>query len=109
MKNKLKSVRRGSKTATVSQATKRLAKRLSDELLNAIEHDNALRRRAGIVTCVWTGPDRQEVARVDFPREVFSRIKAVCINRGITLQQFSDVAINSYIELRKKCPAAHGS
>lgn len=96
----------GSKSVTTSQAKAAQTKALSDELLDAIEHDNALRLRAGIVTCVWTGPDRQEVARVDFPREVFSRIEAICIDRRITLQQFCDEAILHYIELRKDRRAA---
>jgi uncharacterized protein (DUF1778 family) len=49
------------------------------------------------VTCVFTLPDGSEVARVDFPREVFSRIERAAAKRGITLEQFFINAIRHYI------------
>jgi hypothetical protein len=120
MKNKLKSVRRGSKTATVSQAkTKpnpayvemaRLG--ASIEVLTGRPYEAALDRigelckqelakfhPAGTVTCVWTGPDGIEWARVDFEHELFSLIEHAASKLGITLQQFFNDAIRYYIGL----------
>ena len=72
--------------------------RLSDTLLDAVGHDRALRRDAGIVTCVWTGPDGREQFRTEFNRAEFARIERAVSKLGITLQQFFDDAIWHYID-----------
>ncbi len=84
MKNEqLKSVRRGSKSATAPQSkTQRAA---------------VLDRSAGTVACVFTLPDGREWATVDFPRKVFSRIECAARKRGLTLQRFFDNAIHNYV------------
>ena len=60
----------------------------------------------GTVTCVWTGPDGIEWARVDFERELFSLIKHAASKLGITLQQLFDNAIRDYIGSRDERRAA---
>ena len=82
MKNKLKSVRRGSNSAASPQSK--------------TQHGKAPANSAGTVTCVWFLPDGGEAFRVDFPRELFSRIKRVATKLGITLEQFFDNAISHY-------------
>ena len=67
---------------------------------DAIQQDRARRLAAGIVTCVWTGPDGRQVARVDFRREVFARIETAAAKLGITLQSFFDNAIREACKRR---------
>jgi len=52
---------------------------------------------ARTVTCVWTGPDGSEFARVDFTSEIFASIKHVASKMGITLQQFFENAIREKV------------
>ena len=99
----------GSKSVTTSQAKAAQTKALSDELLAALDRENAFRLASGIVTCVWIGPDKRELARVDFPREIFSRIEEVRTTRGMTLHDFCDDAVHHYCGLCKDCMTVHGS
>ena len=123
MKNKLKSVKRGSKSAATSQANtnpnrayiemarvaarlnvltgkpyrtalSRIGKLLSDE----IEENSARRLAAGTVTCVWIGPDGREFARVDFEPELFALVKRAASDLGITVHHFFDNAIHHKID-----------
>jgi hypothetical protein len=54
-------------------------------------------RPGGTVTCILILPNGSEVARLDFPRNVFARIETVAAKLGITLQQFFEKAIRNYI------------
>jgi hypothetical protein len=129
MKNKLKSVRRGSKSAAISQGKSKpsptypdpldaeiarlgaslkgltgtpfiaASKRFCDLWAAIIERDKARRLAAGAVTCVWTGPDGREFVRVDFERELFSLIEGAASKLGITLQQLFDDAVHHYCDL----------
>ncbi len=83
MKNKLKSVRSGSKSAASSQSK--------------TQHGNAPAHSSGTVTCVWTYPDGREWMRVDFPRQLFSLITRAAGKLGVTLQQFFDNAVRSKV------------
>jgi hypothetical protein len=71
---------------------------------------NAALEKAGwppkTVTCILILPDGSEVARVDFPSDVFARIEAAASKRGITLDQFFYNAIRNYIELCERRRAA---
>ena len=127
MKNKLKSVRRGSKSAAVSQAkTKpnpayvemaRLGEKI--QVLTGRPYDAALRRMGTLirqeigkrppptmVTCIWFVPGGRELARVDFGPELFSLIKRTASKLGMPLQQFFDNAIRHYTASRKVRRAA---
>jgi hypothetical protein len=127
MKNKLKSIIRGSKTAAASQAkTKpspafvemaRLGKSIT--VLTGRPYRVALRRigvlykqelaklrPGGTVTCVCIKSDDSEWARVEFEREEFLRIVRAASKLGITLQQLFDNAIRNSIELLEHRRAA---
>jgi len=78
----------------------------SDELLEAIKHDQELRMARGTVTCVWTGPDGREVASVEFHRELFSRIERAASKMHVSLQQFFDDAIRDFTHSRENRRAA---
>jgi hypothetical protein len=65
---------------------------------HAIQQDQARRLAAGTVTCVWTCPDGSEWARVEFERELFSRIEYAASKLGVTLQQFFEKAIRHHID-----------
>jgi len=58
------------------------------------------------VTCVWLVSDGSEWARVEFPGNLFARIKRAASKLGITLQEFFENAIRNFIELRKDRRAA---
>ena len=66
--------------------------------MDSLQQDRDRRLAAGTVTCVWTGPDGREFARVDFERELFSLIKGAASKLGITLQQFFDDAVHHYCD-----------
>lgn len=127
MKNKLKSVKRGSKTAAVSQATNkpnpafvemaRLGKSLTvltgrpyraalDRIGVLCEQEMARLHPAGTVTCVWTAPSGREWARVVFEGELFARIEIAASTLGITLQHFFDNAIRHYCDSQDSRRAA---
>src|ERR1035437_1089645 len=61
---------------------------------------------ARTVTCVWTGPDGSEFARVDFTREIFACIEHVASEMHVSLQQFFDNAIQDFIHSRENRRAA---
>ena len=88
MKNKLKSARRGSKTAAASQSKTKTHK------ANAPHRP----RPSGTVTCVWTASDGSEWERVEFPRDLFARIESCASKLGISLQQFFDNAIRNFVK-----------
>lgn len=62
---------------------------------------NAALEKAGwqgkTVTCILILANGSEVARVDFPHDVFARIETAASKLGITLQQFFENAIRNYI------------
>jgi uncharacterized protein (DUF1778 family) len=62
---------------------------------------NAALEKAGwqgkAVTCILILANGSEVARVDFPRDIFTRIEAAASRLGITLQQFFCNAIRNHI------------
>ena len=99
MKNALKSVRRGSKSTTISQAKSKHYP-APDKLPDTIRHDQAKRLAAGTVTCVLTKPDGSEWVRVDFPRDLFAHIEDAAVGMGITLGQFFDNAIREAYKRR---------
>lgn len=82
MKNKLKSVRRGSKSASASQSK--------------IAQSPAGIQAPGTVTCVFYNPDGRESFRVDFPRALFALVKRCASKDGITLAQFFHNAVRHY-------------
>ena len=66
----------------------------------------ASRQVAETVTCVWVLPDGSEFARVEFPGDLFARIKRAATKLDVTLQEFFENAILNFIELRKDRRAA---
>jgi hypothetical protein len=63
---------------------------------------NAALEKAGwppkTITCILILPDGSEVARVDFPSDVFARIEAAASKLGITLERFINDAICNFIK-----------
>ena len=70
--------------------------RMGDLFTEGVAQERAERLAAGTVTCVWTRPDGSEFARVDFERELWSRIKRAASEMDITLQQLFDNAVHDY-------------
>jgi hypothetical protein len=91
MKNKLKSVRRGSKPAAASQP-KTNARKATAPLTH---------QRAAIITCVLILRDGSEFARVDFPTDVFACIEQVASKEGITLAQLFMKALRHQLASQK--------
>ena len=87
MKNQSRIRKNGSPTGPAAQLKTKL-------------HQAAAPRRhrpSGAITCVWTGSDGSEFARVEFPGELFARIELVASKLGITLEQFFDYAIRDFV------------
>ena len=63
-------------------------------------------RPRGTVTCILILADGSEVARVDFPRDIFVRIEAAASRLGITLQQFFCNALRNHIRSQSARRAA---
>jgi len=63
---------------------------------------NAALEKAGCpgrtITCILILADGTEVARVDFPRDVFARIEHAASKQGISIGQFFVNAIQHYID-----------
>jgi hypothetical protein len=95
-------------SATEYAALKRAAAPTGDGILMFMA--NAALEKAGwpvkTVTCILMLPDGSEVARVDFPRQYFSRIEAAASRLGISLQQFFCNAIRNFIRSQAIARAA---
>jgi hypothetical protein len=79
---------------------------MADLITESIDQERAQRLAAGTVTCVWTQADGSEFARVDFERELWSRIERAASELGITLQQLFDNAVHDYCSSRDSRRAA---
>ena len=77
-----------------------------DLYMDSLQQDRDRRLAAGVVTCVWTKADGSEFARVDFERELWSRIERAASELGITLQQLFDNAVHDYCSSRDSRRAA---